>query len=63
MIKTLNEIYIELRNKLKNDGRLQSDLEAREICIRGTCVERGDFDRAKNLYMSKASADAIYAAF
>ncbi|MCX7614666.1 MAG: peptide chain release factor N(5)-glutamine methyltransferase [Clostridiales bacterium] len=63
VIRTLNDIYLDLRNKLIKENRLQADLEAREVCVCGTGIERDQFDKSRSIFMSEESAEKINALF
>ena len=63
VIKTLNDIYLDLRSKLIKDNRRQADLEAREVCACGAGIASGEFEKAKGLFMSAESAEKIYSLF
>ncbi len=63
VIKTLNDIYLDIRARLIRENRGQADMIAREICACGAGVDRAGFEKAKGLFLSAESADRIYALF
>lgn len=60
MPQTYNDIYLDIRRKLRQEGVTQSELEAREIICFVSGKTRNEFRRDMTVYISPEKADAAY---
>ncbi|MDP4108986.1 MAG: peptide chain release factor N(5)-glutamine methyltransferase [Bacillota bacterium] len=63
VVKSLNDIYLDLRSELKKENRMQAEMIAREICSFGASIQKDAFEASKNLFLSEESITSIYALF